>query len=232
MVVGGGKLLEHDIVFNDVKLTATVDTGAYVSVINEEIVDAMGWEIDSPSIPLVGANGNPLESKGRVNVELILTINNTSKKVQHKLSVVKNLTTAMLLGLELLRAFRVKIDVINSKLEFTRKDIESGIRIINSENIPSRSQAVIKARVNCIKPIMSVPFVMNSGLLVANTISQPKGNMTPVAVLNPTRHEIQLETGLQIASYEEIDDSETDLDHSSKTIESNIINKVMKVAHL
>lgn len=202
LVVGGGKLLEQKITCNDVEINAIVDTGAYVSVIDESIVEHFKWATAGPPMSLVGADGKPLKSKGTITLNLELKIGNITKRKKHTLAIVTNLTAPMLIGLELLRVFKICIDTNNSRLTFLKDDVLTGIRTARKELIPARTQMIIEGKVNTIGTILEVPFQLENGLMVANGISEVVNNTTPLMVVNPTTHQIELCPNTQLACYE------------------------------
>ena len=74
LLVGGGTLLRQKVLCNDVEVNAVVDTGAYVTVMDESIVNHFKWKVDGAGTPLVGADGNKLVSKGSTLVKIKLQI--------------------------------------------------------------------------------------------------------------------------------------------------------------
>lgn len=103
LVVGGGKLLEHKIICNGVEMKAVIDTDAFISAIDESIVDQCKWEINGPPLNLVGANGARLCTKGTVGLNIELQAGNSIKRKKHTFAIVRDLTAPILVGLELMK---------------------------------------------------------------------------------------------------------------------------------
>ena len=112
----------------------------------------------------------------------------------------------MLLGLELLQEFKVCIDTANMKLVFAKDDLKAGIRTCREEIIPPRSQTIVEGRVNTVGLVLAVPFQMENGLAIANSIAKAENNSTPIVVLNPTIKEVKLGKFTQLASAEQIEE--------------------------
>jgi hypothetical protein len=53
--VGGGKLLRQKLICNQVEINPVVDTGEFVSVIDESIVNHLEWKLKQSGMSLVGA---------------------------------------------------------------------------------------------------------------------------------------------------------------------------------
>ena len=226
LVVGGGKLLRQTLICNSVEINAVVDTGAYVTVIDESIADHFKWKIDGSAFPLVGANGQPLDSKGSVNLKIELCIKNVSRIIEQRVAVVKDLTAPMLLGLELMQKLRINIETAEGKLRFAKNGIGSGLRTCRDEVVPARSQIVMEGKVNMVGTVLTVPFLMNNGLAIANTIARAEGNKLPIVILNPFQKEIIIRKDTQVASVEPLDDKD------EPTTEGHCINQVMQVEKL
>lgn len=136
LLVGGGKLLKQKLICNDVEVAAIVDTGAYVSVIDSSIVEHFNWNTRNLNMALVGADGNRLLCKGSVLLDITLTIRNVTKKKKHMVTVLKNLTAPMLLGLELMKEFGVVIDTVTNELRFTTSKSRNGVRLTEVSKFP------------------------------------------------------------------------------------------------
>ena len=183
LLVGGGTLIRQRLLCNGVELNAVVDTGAYVTVMDESIVDHFKWKIDGAGTPLAGANGNKLVSRGSTLVNVELQIGNVKKLKQHRICVVQNLTTLMLLGLELLREFKVCVDTANLKLVFVKDNVKAGTKTCSKEvTIPPRSQTDIEDRANTVGLVLAAPFQTENRLAIANSIAKTENNSTPIVV--------------------------------------------------
>jgi len=159
LMVGGGKLLKHKIC-NDVEINAVIETGAYVSVVDHEIVEQLDWTLEAPVMKLVGADGKPLGLKGTTVLDLELRIKNVSKRLRHRVAVVENLPAPMLIGLELMKELQIFIDVPKLELRFMKSATKGGICTIEDEVIRSRSQVLLQAQVNMVGNILAVPLML------------------------------------------------------------------------
>lgn len=122
------------------------------------------------------------------------------------IAVVKNLTAPLLVGLELMSAFKINIDTEMNQLIYKKESIKGGIRTVKAEKIPPRSQTIINATVNTVGSIMTVPFNGNTELLVANSITEVIDNQTDLLVANNGLMPIEIEPDTQLASYELLDE--------------------------
>lgn len=103
------KYLTQNIKCNGKTVTALVDTGANASVISEATVLA-DWEMSRSGTGLSGADGRPLKILGKVKINISLRLGKVEKiKTQHIL-VVSGLTVPFLLGMDLMSAFKLKIE--------------------------------------------------------------------------------------------------------------------------
>ncbi|GLJ59014.1 hypothetical protein SUGI_1488500 [Cryptomeria japonica] len=230
LVVGGGKLLRQDILCNEVKISAVVDTGAYVTVIDSAIAEHFKWKLANSSKALVGADGASLKTRGSVNLKIELRIGSIVKTKQHQIAVVENLTAPMLLGLELMNEFKIHIDIPNQKLTFAKEDIASGIRTIKDELVPSRCQMVMEARANVVGTVVTAPFTLDNGLLVANSIDQVENNIAKVVVLNPSNKDIFINASTQLASLELLEEDVTQKKHKkNETVKMNQVIEIKRM---
>lgn len=201
LVVGGGKLLRQKVVINDAEINAVVDTGAYVSVIDGTLVKHFNWTKLPSSKKLIGADGNPLESEGATVAKIAIKIGVSTKIIEHELEIVTNLTAPMLLGLELLRKLEVHIDVINLQLYYPR--ISGKITPITKEIIPARSLKVVEGTTEIAGVVMTVPYRLENGVLVANSISNVVDTKVPILLANPNQMPIVINENTVLGTAEE-----------------------------
>lgn len=211
LVVGGGKLLEHKIYCNDVEISAVVDTGAFVSVIDESVVQHFGWKPNGPPLSLIGADGKRLDSPATISLDIEFRIGKWTKIKTHTLAVVKNLTAPMLIGLELMRAMKICINVGESKLSFQKEELHKGIRAKKDELIPARTQKVIEGEINSSGTVLEIPRQQSNGLIIANVVSKVIENSVPVVVLNPFKDDLKIKTGVQLAGFELLSAQESEI---------------------
>lgn len=209
LVIGGGKLIETQIMCNKELVPAIVDTGAYVTVIDEKLTLDKGWKVNQNAKTLIGADGNRLLTCGTTRIQLEIRIGRVSKTKQHEVVVVRNLTAPMLLGLELMKTLRICVDTEKGTLSFQKESIQTGVRTISEEVIPARTQKTIKTKVNADGPIMVLPYQGRSELMVANIITPAEENLADIMVLNPLPKQICVSKDTQIASFETINEETT-----------------------
>ena len=201
-VSGGDKLLEQTLKCNDKPLLAIVDTGAYATVLNDEVVKRYGWKLEGPTTPLVGADGSYLKMSGVTTIKVEMTIGRFTKSKIVKVAVMKNLTSEMLLGLELMRVMGICINVGKMQLSFDKESIKPGIRTREDENLQPRTQTVIEGQINCVGPIITERFNFHPEVMVANSLSVARKNRVPVLLLNASDKIITLRKGTQVACFE------------------------------
>ena len=125
LVVGEGKLIEKDVLCNGRTVKAPIDTGAFVSVVNKRVVDNHKWEIDNKKLPgLIGADGNSLNTCGITKLQIRIQLGQYAKVKYYDVAVVRNLTAELLIGLELMKAFKICIDTAEGRLYFKKESNE------------------------------------------------------------------------------------------------------------
>lgn len=197
------KLIGQTITCNGQVLDGLVDTGAWSTIIKQDIAKQYGWKIEPTSERLSGPDGEGLTCIGASTVKLELTLGSYTKKVTYKATVVKNLAEDLILGLELLATLDVNISTKGRKLSFSQESLRTGVRLAEAITLPPRSINVVPTTVNTIGSVLLIPIQLEAPVLIANSISEVTANEAQAMILNPTNQEIGLKEGLQIALYEE-----------------------------
>ena len=234
LIMHDENIIRQEVKVNNLKIDAMVDTGSFVSVVDSRIVNRNNWQLEnSRSVQLIGADGNELKSCGSILAEIDLTLGNTTKTTKHPMVVVNNLSVPMLFGLKLLQAFKVNIDTETTKLSFKPSSVKCGVRTLQEEIIPKRSQKVITANVNTDGTIIASPFngaTQSEGTMqIANTISEVTNNVTPILVMNISNYPLTLRAGERIASYEELNANQSLVAAITRTAKVGKTNELANV---
>lgn len=129
LVVGGGELPIAKVSVDNHDLEAILDTGAHVSAIHADHVNANKWNIKPSNIQLIGANNSSLSCNGTIHANLVATLGQRRRLVTHDLVVVDNLCAPMLLGWKLIQSLEVIIDPTHSSKVYFRKESFSGLSV-------------------------------------------------------------------------------------------------------
>lgn len=210
-ILGQGDQLIRPIAINDVVVQALVDTGAFVSVIAQKVVEKNKWQIIPDQIELAGANGKRLTSHGFVEAKVTVKIGFHTKTATTKLAVVEDLCNEMLFGLELIKGFKICIDPCASNPIFFRKGSVSGIRAAEKKILKARAQEVVLATVDTTAQVIAtIPFQFDNTVICGNSVSAVVEDRVEVLILNTGNTDIILEEGKQIALFEPIVEEDED----------------------
>lgn len=212
-------MLERSVSCNEVKLEALIDTGAHSTILNEDVLITNDWKLEQRNQPLVGADGKYLHTCGTTVINFEITIGHITKSKLERVIVVKNLTSQLILGLELMRELKIVIFTNSMKLSFEKESIFPGARTCKYEVIPSRSQVVVPAIANVKGTVMTESFNFDPRLMVARVIANASDNTLPVLLLNQSNDEILQPAGTQIASIEQISTPKTPVISKVSSIE-------------
>lgn len=206
---------------------AIIDTGCHQSCIDADVAKQLNLKHKSTTKQLIGAGGGPLVTVGDATVKIKLRLGNMTKLKKHSLIIVKDLTAPMLLGLELLSELEVIINLKTFELSFPTDKL--GIRTIKDEVIPPMTQTIIGAKANVVGTIITVPFSLENGLCVANSVPKVTYNKLPIVVMNPCSKSIMLKANTQIASMEKIEDTHLNKESVNKILELQSFIEPVKV---
>lgn len=184
LVVNKESNIEQPVVVNNIPLMAMVDTGAYVSVVDADLVTKYGWKVEHSPTQLIGADGNKLKSKGMIIADLSMKINKVTKSTTHHISVVENLSAPMLLGLKLMKAFKLHIDTDSFKLKFKDEFTKPGKKSIKDKNTTTRAIQTINGLLDTKNTNLEMPPTRDDDILITNTIANVVNNETRILIMN------------------------------------------------
>lgn len=202
--------IEYPIECNGIEIKGLIDTGSQVTVVDEKLVRKHGWKITHEPKNMTGAGGNKLNTPGSTILTLAIKIGQTKKEKKHLVAVVKDFTSDLLIGLDLLANFQICINTSNQTLRFEKGSIAPEIRTIKRTIIPPRTQKIMAAKIQEEGTIMTVPFYFEQPqILVGNAIAECKNNEVDIIVCNPTTKKVVLPSNMQLATYEKYEDNES-----------------------
>lgn len=196
-------MLAQYVTCNGIPIKAIVDSGAWMTVIDEKLARNNNWSIAKTTKQAIGAGSQPLIIVGEAKLEISLIINGIKKIKFHTCLIVRDLATPMLLGADLLVSFDIVVDLPNHCLDYA-KHFGPGLRMVNRRTIPARTQMMVQTYAPVIGEILTINYNFCEELMVANSVCEVKANIAPVVVMNLSKNNIALEKGLRIASYERI----------------------------
>lgn len=210
LLVGCGSLIRHPIRCNNVPVLAIIDTGAYVSVVNPQVVRKHNWPIQASNLALVHAAGDNLKCLGEVLITVEIAINGKVKKITHHFVVIENLCAEALLGIELLRALDINLHLNNKNpISFARQTKKKGVRAIGTR-LPPRSINLVTGRVDIdAETVLCTPFGFDNQVMAANSLTTVQNNKVTLVMLNLDNREVMLREGQQIASLQGMDGPNT-----------------------
>lgn len=175
---------------------------------------------------LIGANNTSLKSVGTTLAKVQIKIGKLIQEATVLLIIIEDLCGDMLLGLEAMEKLHVDIKVKERKLLFNKDDVRRGVYVNCPTVIQARSQTTVSANVHSVGTIMILPFQINNEILVANSINEIRENKVELVVANPNKIPIKLESKMQLASFEPVEQENTTIDYKvqriAKLTETNI----------
>lgn len=197
--------LTQKVNINKVQVTALVDTGAFYSVVSEDVVLKSNWQIDKAAPKLLGANGAPLSCKGTTQLTIELKLGRKTKAVKQHVVVVSDLSVELLLGLQILAKLGVLIDCEKQNLTFKRERFAQRLKTANPEKLPPRSISFIQAKTSETGAVLTVPRTDVHHLLIGNSIAQVEDGKVWVMVANLLQRETTLERNYFLAGLEKFE---------------------------
>ena len=224
-----------------------IDTGASVSVIHveqyESIPSNVRPSLESHTIPLKAANGEPVRTFGKSTIPLVLE---NGKRILHPF-VIADINTPVIIGVDFLVQKVQQIDLekgmLNIDGEKHRFNINteivqtSNVYVAQDTVIPAGTEMLIRGRVKGAGPGDSIlidsesSFTNRTGLLVAQVIATPRNNRVPLRIMNIGTEEIHLKRGIKVGLGHLVVDAEdetpnvtmdNDPDTEKKIYEDNI----------
>lgn len=93
--VSRSKLITAEVKCNGAPIKAVIDTGAVVSVVNEELALALKWPCRYSERKLIGADGTPLATPLEAKIELKIKIGDMEKTLTKVITLVRGLNEGM-----------------------------------------------------------------------------------------------------------------------------------------
>lgn len=205
-------LITHPVNINGVELQALIDTGAFVSVINHQIVVEQGWLAKKSKMQLIHAAGEKLDCIGEIETDVEITIGAKSLATKYKFLIVKNLCASVLVGLELMKKFKLTINPLNKvAIAFQRGIFKKGVRLAEELIIPARCAMIVKANVSTTSSVVAtVPFGFDNHIMVANSVANVVNSQIPILVLNMDTYAVNIKKQQQVASFQALHDKKSD----------------------
>lgn len=199
-LVRGGTLIKHQVNCANFVCDALIDTGAYVSTIDADIAAQQNWKPKASGIKLFHAVGEEMQCLGRMNLQISITVNGTTRSVMHCFMVVKNLCARIILGIGFIRDVNLVIKAADKRpLSFGKQFKRKGVRA-KEVILPPRSVNLIVASVDTsAQVVMTTPFGFDNSIHVANTLCTVNNGTIVVPIANMDLHPVKLREGIQIA---------------------------------
>lgn len=180
MLLGWGALIKYPIQCEGHDIEAIIDTGAFASVISLKEAEKYNFQLKPTEENLCHAAGEQLDVVGEVMVNVSITIGTKTMATTHNLVVVRNFCAPMVLGIELMRIFKLTVDVCaDQPLAFHKSVFDRGVRTVSSVTLPARSATVVNTKVaTSAKLIATIPFNFDRSVLLANSVSPVKNMET------------------------------------------------------
>lgn len=210
---------------NEATVQGLVDTGSQSSIMAKSVVEENNWKPTGQFHILVNADGKPMSTPGSLKAEISLKIGKVIKTKTHTLAVAENITSPLIVGMDLLAAFEIVVDIPKMQLAFRKGSTAPGVRIPEDTIIAPRRLQVIEAQVNAVGTILVVPFQLQGDILIANSISEVVENRTDLLVCNASTEPVVLQAGKQVAGFENYDDGD-DYDGVGQVSQVNLIHSL------
>lgn len=207
-------LITHAVKLNGYEFQALIDTGAYVSVVNHQIVVEHGWLVKKSKMQLIHAAGDQLDCLGEAELEIEIGIGAKSMTTSYKFLVVKNLCTPVLMGLELMRNLKLSIDLQRKvPLAFQKGVFKKGLRLVETIEVPARHAMLVKVEVNTSANIVAtLPFHFDNSIMVANSVDKVKNAQVTALLINMDTWAVRIKKGQIIASFQALNEKGQQLD--------------------
>lgn len=223
-----------------------IDTGASINLIDHDSFHSLDVShklaVKPPRVKFARtANNTDLEITGFV----VMPVSVKGSEFQVPMNIARNLSQQVILGSHFLRKHKANIDFGSQSIRLCKK---SQLRVVNRQEIPPRSQSVVRARISNKLPRDIVGLCQGGrrvtalGVLVANTISPIDKTScatnkscctTKLLVMNVTDEPIILYPRTKLGTYTLVNDSDIfpfiDIDNSVvdeqvSSIDANNVN--------
>ena len=198
-----------------------VDTGSAVTLVHFRVLQnaKREFKLERVSDPVVSANGQPLDIRGKCVLEISLG----GVTVSHPVLVAADVTQDCLLGIDFLGKHNCTID-FNAKTIKIGKEVLSlkgkselfkvfRISLAETVVVPGCHEMILPAKLkgaDCSDGVLGVVesspgFAERHDLLLARVIAQPKENMVPVRVVNPSPTPVTLYQNTSVGTFSQLD---------------------------
>lgn len=219
-------LITRPLICNGCDVKALIDTGAFPTIVNEDLAISKGWKISTKeSINLQGPNKSKIPVKGYTILNLEMELNKVTKMVKTIAWVVENLDSPIILGIQIMSVLKIVVDTETQTLYFkdTEERSKGSVTVSEETLLPPRTGKILTANVNHDGLIMIKPTLNENGLMVANSIGKASNCAIELLVANTTSKSMRLKEGSSLACYEPADEQRND---DSKTIITSELNKI------
>ena len=199
-----------------------VDTGSAVTLVHCRVLEKakIDFKLGMVSEPVVSANGQPLDIKGKCELEIFLG----GVSVVHPVLVVPDVTQDCLLGIDFLGKHNCTIDLNGRSIKIGKEVVrlkgknESSkvfrISLAETVVVPGRHEMILPAKFNgavCGDSVLGVVepspgFAERHDLLLARVLAQPKDDMVPVRVINPSPVPVTLYQNTSVGTFSQLED--------------------------
>lgn len=211
--VNGHALIRQSITCAGLEFEAIVDTGAFISTIDANIIAKQKWQTEKTQWKLYHAAGEQMHCWGSITLPVQLKLGDEIREVEHTFIVVDNLCTKILLGIEFIRAMRIVIRAYEKQpLSFDSRKITKvkGVRAMETVLAP-RSVSLVKGSVQTDAPLILVtPFGFDNSLATRHALCSVVDHTVVVPVANIGSQPIRLVQGTQIAGIHVVQGSKSD----------------------
>ena len=203
-----------------------VDTGSAVTLVHQRVLNRspQNFKLSVVGEPVVSANGQPLDIRGKCDLEICVD----GVNIVHSVLVAADVTQDCLLGIDFLGKHGCKIDFEAKSLSIGSKIIKpqakSGsskvfrISLAETVVVPGRHEIVLHAKVKgagcgdgllgLVEP--SPSFAKQHDLLLARVVAHPKNNTVPIRLVNPSPMPVTLYKNTSVGTLSELEESSPD----------------------
>ena len=199
-----------------------VDTGSAVTLVHCRVLEKakIDFKLGMVSEPVVSANGQPLDIKGKCELEIFLG----GVRVFHPVLVAADVTQDCLLGIDFLGKQDCTIDLQGRSIKIGKEVVslkgknESPkvflISLAETVVVPGRHEMILLAKFKgavCGDTVLGVVepspgFAERHDLLLARVLVQPKDDMVPVRVINPSPLPVTLYQNTSVGTFSQLED--------------------------
>ena len=200
-----------------------VDTGSAVTLVHYRVLQKAkrDFKLGLVSEPVVSANGQPLDIKGKCELEIFLG----GVTVVHPVLVAADVTQDCLLGIDFLGKHNCTIDFNGKTIKIDKEvvalkgknELPKVFRISLAETVvvPGHHEMILPAKfkgAECGDGVLGIVepspgFAKQHDLLLARVVAQPKENMLPVRVVNLSPTPVTLYQNTSVGTFSQLEGS-------------------------